>query len=474
MGSHSDTVLVPLDLGGNSDFHAQLLFPSLYRKPLTDIQRDRDYCFVVRRPVARLAATLALAFLAVLPLVAQTRAIVPSPHPLAVRLSTASEPLSLDDLVDAALVFSGVSDSSLPTYRRKLLDLVAGFQQQAAGNVDPAALAARALAYLHTRLLRRYDVRQARVDVLLDSGIFNCVSSSVLYLVLARSVGLSVSGVRTTDHAFCTVSVGDATVDVETTNPYGYDPGSRKEFTDSFGRVTGFAYVPPSNYRDRTTIGERDLLSLILYDRVSFAIERGDHASALEPAVTGWALSGGTLSRTTLVTALSNYAVWLGQSGRFTEAGSFLEEAELSNGTDPDLTRRRRELLHNQAVALIEAGDLDAAETVLTARPQADILDATDRRELLVWIIQLRADRSARRAEYTAAVSVITDGISRIGAEPQLLAAFEVYTHNAFAQLYNARRFEEAKTLLESALARYPASRVIRQDLDMVEKALKQ
>jgi tetratricopeptide (TPR) repeat protein len=440
---------------------------------LTDIQRDRDYCSVVRKAIARLAAILALALLGTLPLIAQTKATVPSPHPLAVKLSTASEPLPLDDLVDAALVFSGVSDSSLPGYRRKLLDLVAGFQQQAAGNPDPATLAARALAHLHTRLLRRYDVRQARVDLLLDEGIFNCVSSSVLYLVLARSVGLTVEGVRTTDHAFCTVKVGNSTVDVETTNPYGYDPGSRKEFTDSFGRVTGFAYVPPSNYRDRTPIGERDLLSLILYDRVSFAIERGDHASALEPAVTGWVLSGDALSRTTLVTALSNYAVWLGQSERFAEAVSFLEEAERSYGADPNLTQRRQELLHNQAVALVDAGDLDAAEAVLTSQPRADILDPTDRRELIVWIIQLRADRSARKADYTAAVSVITDGISRMGAEPQLLAAFEVYTHNAFAQLYNARRFDEAKTLLEAALARYPASRVIRQDLDAVAKALK-
>jgi len=91
-----------------------------------------------------------------------------------------------------------------------------------------------------------------------------------------------------------------------------------------------------------------------------------------------------------------------------------------------------------------------------------------------VWVIQLQADRSARKADLAAAAAVIADGISRMGAEPLLLGAFEAYLHNAFAQLYNARRFGEAKTLLESALARYPASRVIRQDLDAALKALKQ
>jgi hypothetical protein len=442
---------------------------------LTDIQRDRDYWIVVQRALVRLAALLVPALLAVGPLAAQTASsAVPSPHPLAVRLAAASEPLPLDDLVEAALAFSGVSDASLPAYRRRLLDLVAGFQQYAAASPDPATLGARTLEFLHTGLLRRYDVRQVRVDVLLDQGVYNCVSSSVLYLLLARSVGLTVGGVRTADHAFCTVMVGGATVDVETTNPYGYNPGTRKEFTDSFGRVTGFAYVPPSSYRGRTAIGERGLLSLILYDRVSFAIEGGDHASALEPAVTGWTLSGDALSRTTLVTALSNWAVWLGQALRFDEAVAFLEDAERSFGADPDLGRCRQELLHNQAVALVEAGDFDAAETLLTSQPRAGAFDAADRLELLVWIVQLRADRSARKGEFTAAASAVADGLARFGAEPLLLTAYEVYTHNAFAQLFNARRFADAKALLEAALAQYPASRIIGQDLDATLKALKQ
>ena len=429
------------------------------------------------RGIVRRLSVSAFALLAALcaaPTVsAQARSLVPSPHPLAVRLAGASEPLLFDDLVDAALAFSGVSDARLPAYRQRLLALVAGFQQQAAGNPDPRALAARALEHLHAGTLRRYDLRQARVDVLLDGGEFNCVSSSVLYLVLARSVGLSVGGVRTTDHAFCTVTVGGSTVDVETTSPYGYDPGSRKEFTDSFGRVTGFAYVPPSNYRDRTPVGERGLLSLILYDRVSYATERGDHAGALEPAVTGWTLAGDALSRGTLVTALSNYAVWLGQAGRFEEAVTFLEDAERAFGRDPGLFQRRRELLHNKVVSQVEAGNLDAAEALLASDARADILEPANRSELLRWIIELRADRSAQKDDFTAAAAVIADGISRMGADPQLLEAYEVYTHNAFVQLYNARRFREAKVLLEAALGRYPGSRVIRQDLDETLKALK-
>jgi len=435
----------------------------------------------VRNPFRRLAIAFVLVLCAAGSLTAQTAAGsvqasagIPAPHPLAARLASASEPLPLDVLVDAALAFSGVSDAALSPYRQKLKGMVARFQQQAAGDPSPSALAERALAFLHDGILLRYDVREARVDVLLDEGTFNCVSSSVLYLVLARSVGLTVGGVRTTDHAFCTVKVGSSTVDVETTNPYGYDPGSRKEFTDSFGRVTGFAYVPPSNYRERTAIGERGLLSLILYDRTSSATQTGDHASALEPAVTGWTLAGDVLSRSTLLTVLSNRAVELGQSSRFSEAVAFLDEAERLFGADADLAERRRELLHNQAVALVEAGDLDAAERLLAGGPRAELLEPKDRAELRVWVVLLRADRSARASGYAAAAAAVADGMASIGADPQLLVAFEVYTHNAFAQLYNARRFGEAMTLLEAALARHPGSRVIRTDLEAAKQALKQ
>ena len=70
------------------------------------------------------------------------------------------------------------------------------------------------------------------------------------------------------------VLVNGQQIDVETTNPFGFNPGARKDFTDSFGKVTGFAYVPPGNYSDRRSIGEKELLSLILYNRVSEYVRR--------------------------------------------------------------------------------------------------------------------------------------------------------------------------------------------------------
>ena len=109
---------------------------------------------------------------------------------------------------------------------------------------------------------------------------YNCVSSAVLYMLAVRDLGIEVEGVRTSDHAFINVVIGGRSIDVETTNPYGFDPGGKKEFKDSFGRVTGFAYVAPGGYGDRKTISGRELVGLILSNRVAALERKGSFSEA--------------------------------------------------------------------------------------------------------------------------------------------------------------------------------------------------
>jgi hypothetical protein len=138
------------------------------------------------------------------------------------------------------------------------------------------------LNYIHKNILKNYYLYQTRLDTLISNGSFNCVSSAVFYLILCKSAGLNASGVMTKDHAFVMVHINGQNFDVETTNPYGFDPGNRKDFHDSSGKTTGFAYVPPQNYRDRQTISQIELVSLILNNRVS-DYERANNFSASVP-----------------------------------------------------------------------------------------------------------------------------------------------------------------------------------------------
>jgi hypothetical protein len=141
------------------------------------------------------------------------------------------------------------------------------------------------LTFMYDRFLKTYSTHQTRVDEIFNSGRYNCVSSAVLYTIFAVSAGLDVRGVMTRDHAFVTVNTGKEFIDVETTNPYGFDPGTRREFHDAFGTVTGFAYVPARNYRDRVSISQIELVSLILSNRIADLESRGRYPEAVPLAV---------------------------------------------------------------------------------------------------------------------------------------------------------------------------------------------
>jgi hypothetical protein len=81
--------------------------------------------------------------------------------------------------------------------------------------------------------LAGYDEDQSRLSELLRSGIYNCISSALLYLVLAETAGLTTAGVIMPSHAFVQVTLADGRVaDVETTTADGFDVVRNQAFFD--------------------------------------------------------------------------------------------------------------------------------------------------------------------------------------------------------------------------------------------------
>ena len=78
--------------------------------------------------------------------------------------------------------------------------------------------------------------------MLLDGKTFNCVSSAVIYNIIALRLGLDVRAIEVPDHAFSIVYDGTAHMDVETTTPLGFNPA--RDQIEAFERMTGFRYIP--------------------------------------------------------------------------------------------------------------------------------------------------------------------------------------------------------------------------------------
>jgi hypothetical protein len=287
---------------------------------------------------------------------------------------------------------------------------------------------------MHKKFLKSYSLTQTRIDTILSNGRYNCVSSAVLYLILANAVNLEVKGVMTRDHAFITVYAGGeapgelmAAIDVETTNPYGFDPGTRRDFHDDFGRLTGFAYVPARNYRDRTTISALELISLIFSNRIADLEGRKRYAEAVPLAVNRTRLLADRRDGVSssifedpekdLVERLLNYGASLVNAGKEEEG---LRWAALASGKYPDPARWQEFIFtaaNNQMVKLSRGGRISEARVFLAANAGLLSRENFSRLDLMVTNMELAA--------VDAELTKLANQISRADQAEGILAALD-------------------------------------------------
>lgn len=135
---------------------------------------------------------------------------------------------------------------------------------------------------LHKFFFKKYKADSDNFSEIVDYGMYNCVSSSILYMLLLSYFELKATAVQTTEHVFVIVHFPDGTtVDVETTNAYGYDPGKKKEVLDELGKITGFSYVKQKDYKSRFNISLKSLLLLPVHNRSAYFTKIGNHQAAL-------------------------------------------------------------------------------------------------------------------------------------------------------------------------------------------------
>jgi tetratricopeptide (TPR) repeat protein len=444
------------------------------------------------------------------------------PAPWAAPIAASGQPLSLQGLIDASLYASGAGEEEIDAYRGRIDSLIAGlplYLRSRNGELPPGE---SVLQYLHEKIFRRYSEPQTRIDHLLDTGTYNCVSSAVLYMLLAKSAGLEVEGVVTPDHAFCRVAVQGGGVDVETTNPHGYNPGQKREFQNAFGE-TGFSYVPPGNYRLRTSIGERELIGLILQNRISL-LQREERIDLSVPlAVDRHALAGSERTLVEMRKEFINYASVLNQERRYTEALAFLDVVRRRWGAAEEYLEIIDTLLYNAAVIMSQDGREEEILAILDERRAGGDLTAPDYRayrqltgqrmiynasragdtlEALGLLERLRSGDLLSSATYTeylavlhgmrageissqkgdlAALRYLESLDDAILSDKRLRSAVSVYTHNAaaavhnrFVELFRAENYTRAGEILEDGLSKLPGNKMLLEDIEILQKVRNQ
>lgn len=180
-----------------------------------------------------------------------------------------SNVLSAYNFINISFVASGASGDEITNDILKLQNLFLEFQNELNIKkiVENEQAAEYALNFLYENLFTSYSINQTKVNVAINNGIYNCVSSTIIYMYFIKSLGITVSAVETPNHSFCTVSFEDKQIDVETTNPYGFNPGVKKDISTNINKKK-YAVVPAKDYYGRKNIDDKRIIALIYNNRI--------------------------------------------------------------------------------------------------------------------------------------------------------------------------------------------------------------
>jgi len=321
------------------------------------------------------------------------------------KLAGLQQPLDTSGFVRASLIVSGVTQQGLDAYVRKIEKYLKDIESLKGTKQTDYELGESLLLYLHQRRLKRYASSQSSLQVVIDKGQFNCVSSAILYLIGARHLGLTVEMVRTKKHAFCRIKAAGEWIDVETTTKHGFDPGHTKEFFEEFETLNKFAYAPSTKYKDRKSIGDMETLSLIVQSRL-VEEDSNNNPQILRLAVDWYLVNKGESSNEQLAYASISYIDWLNRKKLHNDALSFIKYCKMRFGDGGRLRQTLSTMVRNQIIFLIDKKQLPEAENVLDEN--TSLLSSASKRTLAEYLLSKVAEDARRNLNYDTALSMTT------------------------------------------------------------------
>lgn len=369
------------------------------------------------------------------------------------------------------LVASGADDEKIYEHLETLENLAQEFSQNLPSNFSNEEKADAALAFIYEKILSRYKLDQTRVDVAIESGVYNCVSSDVIFIYFAKTLGIPVVAVETPNHAFCTIESEGKSVDVETTNPFGVNPG-RKRVNELPNGGKQYLSVPAKNYQNRREINDRRLLALIYNNRIaSLQRQRGGNAATIGLAVDACALQGiSAVGAQTVAECVCNYAADLSAAGNDEDALALVLLAQEIFGESKNYSAFIETANYNIFVDKIETLPLNDALNELNLKREN--ISAQNYSKLLGYAYARSVQDLGSRHEWKEAINVAERGLLDAPNDSNLKRAINIYKqnyaidfHNRAAALYNAGDVESAQNVLREGLEEIPDSKVLKNDL---------
>lgn len=443
--------------------------------------------------------------------------------------------LSADEVFKLSILFSGCGLDSSEALRclNQFEDIKAAVTSPSFMDLSLEERGRAVLKLLYEDYLSAYNLNQTRTDVALQTGIYNCVSSALLYMAAAKAAGLDVRGQKTTEHAFCSIYVPGSKsgqlrkIDVETTNPYGFNPGSREEIENE-DKIKGYYVVPKKYYANRQEVSDKAFAGLIAGNICSYSIEQDDYKKAVPLGAARYELV--RREKTSATTQIRRDFDVLAANYVNTDVGDALAFEEYVNwytsfidrwGMTDFLQKAMDTALYNLLVLCFQEKDYQqAAQSFekyksyvtakqiatcqelladtffsstledLSAQEQIDLINATlARPENAHEAFQKRGQLYLENAwlailngcmDYKTYEEGLRRASEALVSLPQsskikkMQKAFYdngiAIIHNNFAKLANAGDYEGARSILDEGLQKFPEDKTLKSDLVLLNK----
>ena len=451
-----------------------------------------------------------------------------------------ASPLSSDEIFKLSLLFSECPLESQEGQRclEKFEKLKQKVQASDFSKLELEARGRAVLKVLYQDYLTTYDFNQTRIDVALETGVYNCVSSALLYMAVAKAAGLEVRGQKTSEHAFCTVYIPSGTggksnqlkkIDVETTNPYGFNPGS-KETIENEDKIQGYYVVPKKYYSYRQEVSDKVFAGLIAGNICAACIEQDDYEKAIPLGAARYELISSEKSkpatqvRTDFDILASNYVNTEVESAQVFQTYvdwfiSFIDRWGMTDYLQKTMDNAFNNLMvycfdeknyelgvaaYEKAKPYLTKNQISQASDILTdilvsskiegqpAEVQIQAIEvllqegqlepAQQKRALIylenAWLSILNECMTGRT--YGTGYQKSCEALERLPESSKIKKMQKSFydnciaiIHNNFAEQANAKRFDQARQVLEAGMQVFPDDRTLKNDLNMLNRMTK-
>lgn len=367
--------------------------------------------------------------------------------------------LDATGFADTALLASGVLDAAKRKAYLTRLDALETRARTAVGSKgSPTERGEALLKWLHREALAKgYRTTQTDLSVLLDSQTFNCVSSAVIYNILALRLGLDVRAIEVPDHAFSILYEGTSHVDIETTNAQGFNPARDPRKVEAFEKMTGYRYIPDAHRDRRREITEAGLAAIIYYNKGVELSKAKRHHDALLAYFRAMSLDPEFASAAkNALASLGNWSAELAKEHKWQQALDVATVGLTLAPKDALLANNQRAIWTQWAMSLADAGKPDEAIAVLKRAATAQPDGPYETLQAFVYI--KRAEELVKARDWRGALAATEPALARLDPAPrrELVKWRERIALRWSSAEIDAGRFEAAAAVLAEAHASRP------------------